>query len=206
MLWFSIIIILYETPPRTTYCKTICAWYNKFDKADCLLAGKQTGRPSVSAENVFSLIHDLAELWTIIDRLFGIVVSTSDCYPRDPGFDSQLYPRNFFGSIGSVMGSTQPHENIWVLLDMRSSVIRLRKLKLNWRDKRFANHKAPCTAIWQQPLQSVLALRGCSVMDFSERQSCIYHRPSDAGTYYIVEIEYRIAVCSIINGGHIEHL
>ena len=30
---------------------------------------------------------------------------------------------------------------------------------------RFANHKAPCTAISQQPLQSVLALRGCSATD-----------------------------------------
>ena len=48
---------------------------------------------------------------------------------------------------------------------MRSSKIWLRKLKLRLRDKRFANHKAPCTAIWQQPLQSVLALRGCSATD-----------------------------------------
>ena len=49
--------------------------------------------------------------------------------------------------------------------DMRSSEIRLRKVKLSLRDKRFVNHKAPCTAIWQQPLQSVLALRGCSATD-----------------------------------------
>ena len=48
---------------------------------------------------------------------------------------------------------------------MRSSDIRLRKLKLRLRDKRFANHKVPCTAIWQQPLQSVLALRSCSATD-----------------------------------------
>ena len=48
---------------------------------------------------------------------------------------------------------------------MRSSEIQLRKLKLRLRDKRFANHKAPCTAIWQQPLQSVMALRGCSATD-----------------------------------------
>ena len=34
-----------------------------------------------------------------------------------------------------------------------------------FRDTRFANYKAPCTAIWQQPLQSVLALRGCSATD-----------------------------------------
>ena len=50
---------------------------------------------------------------------------------------------------------------------MRSSEIRLRKLKLRLRDKRFANHKAPCTVVWQQPLQSVLALRGSSAMDFN---------------------------------------
>ena len=48
---------------------------------------------------------------------------------------------------------------------MRSSEIRLRKLKLRMRDKRFANHKAPCTAIWQQPLQSGLAFRSCSATD-----------------------------------------
>ena len=48
---------------------------------------------------------------------------------------------------------------------MRSSEIQLRKLKLRLRDKRSANHKAPCTAIWQQPFQSVLALRGCSATD-----------------------------------------
>ena len=29
----------------------------------------------------------------------------------------------------------------------------------------FANHNAPCTAIWQQPLQSVLALRSCIARD-----------------------------------------
>ena len=51
------------------------------------------------------------------------------------------------------------------LLDMRSSEIWLRKLKLRLRDKCFANHKAPCTVIWQQPLQSVLALWGCSATD-----------------------------------------
>ena len=48
---------------------------------------------------------------------------------------------------------------------MRSSEIQLRKLKLRLRDNRFANHKPPCTAIWQQPLQSVLALWGCSTTD-----------------------------------------
>ena len=49
---------------------------------------------------------------------------------------------------------------------MRSSEIQLRKLKLRLRDKRVANHKALCTAIWQQLLQSVLALWGCSATDF----------------------------------------
>ena len=47
------------------------------------------------------------------DHLFGIVVSTSDCLPRGPRFDSQLYPRNFSRSIGSGTGSTQPEAN-WV--------------------------------------------------------------------------------------------
>ena len=44
---------------------------------------------------------------------------------------------------------------------MRRSEIRLRKLKLWLRD----NHKAPYTDIWQQPLQSALALRNCSATD-----------------------------------------
>ena len=48
------------------------------------------------------------------DRLFGIVVSTSDCHPRGPGFDSRLYSTNFSGSIGSGAGSTQPREDNWV--------------------------------------------------------------------------------------------
>ena len=48
------------------------------------------------------------------DRLFGIVVSTTDCHPRGHGFDSRLYPGNFSGSIGSGTGSTQPREDNWV--------------------------------------------------------------------------------------------
>ena len=46
--------------------------------------------------------------------LFGIVISTSDCHPKGPGFDSRLYPRNVSGSIGSGTGSTQPREDNWV--------------------------------------------------------------------------------------------
>ena len=49
-----------------------------------------------------------------IDHLFGIVVSTSDCHARGPGFDSLVYPRNFSGSIGYGTGSTQPREDNWV--------------------------------------------------------------------------------------------
>ena len=102
----------------------------------------------------------------LMDRLFGIVVSTSDCHPRGPGFDLRLYPRILSGSIGSGTGSTQPREDNWIAtLDMRRGEIRLRKLKLRLRDKRFANHKAPFTVIWQQPLQSVLALRSCSATE-----------------------------------------
>ena len=50
----------------------------------------------------------------IIDHLFGIVVSMSDCHPRGHGFDSRLYYRNFSESIGSGTGSTQPREDNWV--------------------------------------------------------------------------------------------
>ena len=49
-----------------------------------------------------------------MDRLFDIVVSTSDCHPKGPGFDSWLSPRNFSESIGPGTGSTQPHEDNWV--------------------------------------------------------------------------------------------
>ena len=81
---------------------------------------------------------------------------------------------------GLERGSHSLVRTIGQLLDMRSSEIRLRKLKLRLRDKRFANHKAPCTAIWYQPLQSVLALRGCSATDFF--------------IYAIKQREYRISI------------
>ena len=61
-----------------------------------------------------SLPRKIPETIKIVDRLFGIVVSTSDCHPRGHGFDSRLYPRNFSGSIGSGTGSTQPREDNWV--------------------------------------------------------------------------------------------
>ena len=48
--------------------------------------------------------------------LFGIVISTSDCHSRGPEFNSQLYPRNFSGSIGSGTGSMQPREDNWVAI------------------------------------------------------------------------------------------
>lgn len=34
-------------------------------------------------------------LVSIVDCLFGIVISTSDCHSRGPGLDSRLYPRKF---------------------------------------------------------------------------------------------------------------
>ena len=78
-----------------------------------------------------------------------------------PGYTLQI----FLEVQGLEWGSPSLARTIGWLLDMRNSETRLRKLKLRLRDKRFANHKAPCTAIWQQPLQSVLALRGCSAPD-----------------------------------------
>ena len=72
-----------------------------------------------------------------------------------------------------VWGPPSLVRTIGQLLDVRSSEIRLRKLKLRLRDKRFANHKGSCTAIYQQPLQSVLALRGYSAMDlFYSTRTC----------------------------------
>ena len=99
----------------------------------------------------------------IIYRLFGVVVRTSICYPRDPGFDFWLYPGNFSGSIGFGTGSTQSREDNCVATYMRSSEIWLRKLELRLRDNALLTtrpHVLP--AIWQQPHQSVLALRSCS--------------------------------------------
>ena len=133
-------------------------------------SGFETGRETVSIHAVREsggFLQCKKHCIHYIDHLFGIVVSTSDCHPRGPRFDSWLYPRNFSGSIGSGTGSTQPREDNWVATWMRSSEIQLRKMKLRLRDKHFANHKVPYTAIWQQPLQSVLALRGCSAMDFN---------------------------------------
>ena len=98
-------------------------------------------------------------------NLFGIVVSTSNCHPRRRlRFPAE--PQNFFLEV-QVLERDPPSlvRTIGQLPNMKSREIRLRKLKLRLMDKRFANHKAPCTAIWLQPLQSVLALRGCSATD-----------------------------------------
>ena len=101
-----------------------------------------------------NVIMEKAVEWN--DRLFDIVVSTSDCRPRGPGFGSRSYPRNFSGSIGGLeRGPLSLVRTIRLLFDVRNSEDRLRKVKLMLRDKRFDNHKAHCTPIWQQPLQSV---------------------------------------------------
>ena len=60
---------------------------------------------------LFIFAFTFVSSWGYYDHLFGIVVSTSDCHPKGPGFDSRQYPRNFSGSIGSGTGSTQPRED-----------------------------------------------------------------------------------------------
>ena len=57
------------------------------------------GKATEGLENIIIIIF-------YSDHLFGIVVSTSYCHPRGPGFDSRLYPRNVSRSIGSGTGST----------------------------------------------------------------------------------------------------
>ena len=65
------------------------------------------GKTELGFKNILKHDANVGVLFTIIiifDRLFGIVVSTSDCHPRGPGFDSQLYPRKSliqtFESVG----------------------------------------------------------------------------------------------------------
>ena len=107
------------------------------------------------------------------DRLFGIVVSSlrltaiQEVPGSIPGYTLEI----FLEVQRLERGPPSLVRTIGQLLDMRRSEIRLRKLTLMLRGKRFANLKAPCTAIWQQPLQSVLALRGCSATDLL---LCIY--------------------------------
>ena len=90
-----------------------------------------------------SLVRYLSSWFQCRIRLFVIVVSMSNCHPRCPGFDSQLYPRNFSGSIGSGTGSTQPREDNWVTNSLRSSEIRFRKLKLKLRDDSLLTTRPP---------------------------------------------------------------
>ena len=132
--------------------RTLYIWffYTNVTLNTCLYLIRTSAQ--ISVEHFTSILLAQISSWTIYifffltlmtrcDHLFSIVVSTSDCHPRDPGFDSRLYPRKFSGSIGSGTGFTQPHEDNWVAIWMRSSEIRLRKLKLRLRDERFANHK-----------------------------------------------------------------
>ena len=100
-------------------------------------------------------------------------VNTTTKHPHAPKqlpkCHSHKWDRAFMGtancfSLSQQTNATLLHPSYTATgrLDMRSSEIRLRKLKLRLRDKGFANHKVTCTAIWQQPLQSVLPLRSYS--------------------------------------------
>ena len=55
-------------------------------------------------------------MWEFSDRLFSIVDKTSDFHPKGPGFDSQLYSRNFSGSKVSGTGDTQPRKANWLAI------------------------------------------------------------------------------------------
>ena len=88
---------------------------------------------------------------------------------------------------------------------MRRREIRLRKLKLRLRDKRFVNHKAPCTVIWQQPLQLVLALRGCSATELILMQisKCSMHITFWSKTFKIILYNFQdMCIVSIHYFGH----
>ena len=80
---------------------------------------------------------------TMTISLFGIVVSTPDCHPRDPGFDFRLYPRNFSEVQGLERGPPSLVRPIGQLVDMRSSETRLRKLKLRLRDNALLTTRPP---------------------------------------------------------------
>ena len=51
------------------------------------------------------------------------------------------------------MGSTQHREDNWVATWFEKKQNLVKKTEIKVEGKRFANHNAPCTAIWQQPLQ-----------------------------------------------------
>ena len=68
---------------------------------------------------------------------------------------------------------------------MKGSKIRLRKLKLRLRDYALLSTRPP-TAIWQQPLQSVLAPRSCSATDSiltSRKENILYCKIYSVSSY-----------------------
>ena len=75
-------------------------------------------------------------------------------------------PLNFFsGSIESGTGSTQPREDNWVAICYEKKRNPVKKTEIKVEGKLVANNKALCTAIWQERLRSILALRSCSATD-----------------------------------------
>ena len=104
----------------------------------------QASMTNRSAEFKFCTLSFYGVEYSIKDRLFCVAVSTSDCHPRGPGFDSRLYPRHFFLDVqGLERGSPSLVRAIGQLLDMRRSEIWLRKLKLMLRDNALLTTKSP---------------------------------------------------------------
>ena len=76
--------------------------------------------------------------------LLGIVVSTSDCQPRGPGFDLGYTLKLFLER--NRTGCTQPREGNRVVNSLTSSEILFRKRKLKFRDDALLTTRPPALA------------------------------------------------------------
>ena len=118
------------------------------------------GRPRRRWEDNIKM--DLGQVTACLVQWLARLTAIQEVPGSIPGYTLEI----FVEVQGLERGPPSLVRTIGQLLDMRGSEIRSRKLKLRLRDKRFANRKAPCTVIRQQPLQSVLALWSCSATEF----------------------------------------
>ena len=95
----------------------------------------------------------------------------------------------FSSPIRQMSGSFRPPRSLNIIWPSLSSIIihyRRQWAEMLMRPKTsnihtYTNHRAPCIAIWQQPLQSVLALQSCIAMDFF-----FYEWVNNTISYYVI--------------------